>query len=84
MRRHRQFSLQKLAVSFIRLFLQLKAVFECFSDPLGDFVIAVGVGIKGNGVHQGHIDAIAVHDFFMGVSGYYYNGCKRKNKYYLL
>ena len=44
------------------LFLQLQAVLEGLAHALRDPVIAVGIGVKGNGVHPGDIHLAVRHD----------------------
>ena len=47
------------------LFLQLQTILEGFAHPFGHSVIAMGIGIKGNGIDLGHIDSAIRHDFFV-------------------
>ena len=47
------------------LLFQLQAVFERFSDTLCDFVIAVSIRVKSDGVNQGHVQLAVHHDAFV-------------------
>lgn len=58
-------ALRKLLLSY-RLLFQLQSVPESLAHALGDTVIAVGIGIEGDGVYPRYIHLAVHHDAFVG------------------
>lgn len=43
---------EKLLATSVFLLFQLQTVPESIAHPFGDFVIAMGIGVKGNGIYK--------------------------------
>ena len=49
------------------ILFQRQSVFECITDPFGDFVIPVCIGIEGDRVHAGNVYlTVLQYAFFRG------------------
>ena len=60
------FAHRKLLATSVFLLFQLQAVPESFAHAFGDFVVAMSIGVKGNGIHKRHIDFSVFHHMLIG------------------